>query len=156
MHSNSEVQQPLQTAFSFNWWEFPSRATIQVPHTSFFTADDLVCSVARLSTSMYYATLTADFTSSNAGDGCLPSASYQLYLFVILSNVHEFFLLKGDTECLILPLLSLIKGNLDVIRPTCKIMTSLHSSDTKVFFSLNEIKIVTQHQNCSLQLKFNL
>lgn len=93
MHRNSEALQPLQTVavFSFSWWEFPSRATIQVPHTSFFTAYGLVCSGARLSTGMCYATLPADFTSSNAGDGCLPSASYQLHLFVFLSNVHDFF-----------------------------------------------------------------
>lgn len=71
MYRNSEVLQPLQTVviFSFSWWECPSMATIQVLHTSFFTASDLVRSGARLSTSMYCATLPADFTSSNARMG---------------------------------------------------------------------------------------
>lgn len=38
MHRNSEVLQPLQivVVFSFSWWEFLSRATIQVTHTIFF------------------------------------------------------------------------------------------------------------------------
>lgn len=75
MHRNSEVLQPLQIEVlaGGNFY----LGLLYKYHTHFFfAAYDRVCSGARLRTSMDNATLTADFTSSNAGCGYLPSASY--------------------------------------------------------------------------------